>query len=588
MDTHWQEHDPIEFHFDPMDTTEELELYRPGGYHPVAIGDMLDAQPDLPAPQRRYRILHKLGYGAYATVWLARDVRSATFVALKITTADLGAHAAREAQMLARLAGARRGDSDGAPSHILEIYDHFSIRGPNGTHHVLVTEVVVPALSSLNPSKPPGWRKALARGLVRGVAQMHDSGAKHGDIHLGNLGCAFPELAGQDESNVMQDLSPYDVTIVLPCDPVAQTASLPPYVVAPCALAQYMKQIRAPDSAPHPKLLDYGNARGTDEPAGDIQCAAEACAPEVAFALVALGRRDPGWGPESDVWAVGAAMYELVAGSSIFHGVGISDGLLRAMAVMAGGVLPEWQAYWESRPSLQSAELSLEDAETKWQERREHLRRGCEDDADADRLVRLLRRILVLDPGKRPTIHEVLHDPWFDMELSQCCCCTQSHERYSYEATQHPDGAIHSSAAVFYRRLETPNTYPECASVAWIPGTPLVWREVAMRLPSGEVPGPRLYHFPPKISSYSSLHYEIELVRTNSPVSCVIFIIGYRGVVPVPVVCEKRVGSPFQQRELYSAGKPVLSCPTAITDDAVKSMFIWLCIQPSHVVSHLR
>ncbi len=35
------------------------------------------------------------------------------------------------------------------------------------------------------------------------------------------------------------------------------------------------------------------------------------------------------------------------------------------------------------------------------------------DEADADQLVQLLRRVLVLDPEKRPTIDEVLQDPWF-------------------------------------------------------------------------------------------------------------------------------------------------------------------------------
>ena len=39
--------------------------YRPGGYHPVALGDTLK--------DGRYQIRHKLGYGGYSTVWVARD-----------------------------------------------------------------------------------------------------------------------------------------------------------------------------------------------------------------------------------------------------------------------------------------------------------------------------------------------------------------------------------------------------------------------------------------------------------------------------------------------------------------------------------
>jgi hypothetical protein len=46
---------------------ENLEAYRPGGYHPLYLGDHLHNQ--------RYTILRKLGYGSYSTVWLARDQR---------------------------------------------------------------------------------------------------------------------------------------------------------------------------------------------------------------------------------------------------------------------------------------------------------------------------------------------------------------------------------------------------------------------------------------------------------------------------------------------------------------------------------
>ena len=44
---------------------ESLDRYRPGGYHPVHIGDVYD---------EKYRVLHKLGYGSHSTVWFARDL----------------------------------------------------------------------------------------------------------------------------------------------------------------------------------------------------------------------------------------------------------------------------------------------------------------------------------------------------------------------------------------------------------------------------------------------------------------------------------------------------------------------------------
>lgn len=52
----------IERDFD--DFEEGREKYRPGGLHPVFIGDIYND---------RYQILRKIGYGMYSTVWLVKD-----------------------------------------------------------------------------------------------------------------------------------------------------------------------------------------------------------------------------------------------------------------------------------------------------------------------------------------------------------------------------------------------------------------------------------------------------------------------------------------------------------------------------------
>ena len=57
---------------------EPAEDYAPGGYHPVALGDVYD---------ERYEVQHKLGWGVYSTVWCCRDLRSRRRVALKIQKA---------------------------------------------------------------------------------------------------------------------------------------------------------------------------------------------------------------------------------------------------------------------------------------------------------------------------------------------------------------------------------------------------------------------------------------------------------------------------------------------------------------------
>ncbi|KAF2724703.1 hypothetical protein K431DRAFT_261796 [Polychaeton citri CBS 116435] len=60
---------------------EPLHRYRLGGYHPIHTGDVSDSG--------RYRILHKLGWGGYSTVWAARDERASENMAIKIAVSGL-------------------------------------------------------------------------------------------------------------------------------------------------------------------------------------------------------------------------------------------------------------------------------------------------------------------------------------------------------------------------------------------------------------------------------------------------------------------------------------------------------------------
>ena len=54
---------------------EGINDYKQGGYHPVYVGEVLID---------RYVIIQKLGWGHFSTVWLAKDFKYNTYVAIKV------------------------------------------------------------------------------------------------------------------------------------------------------------------------------------------------------------------------------------------------------------------------------------------------------------------------------------------------------------------------------------------------------------------------------------------------------------------------------------------------------------------------
>lgn len=61
--------------------TEDVNRYEPGGFHPILIGDTL-------GPRNRFRVVHKLGYGQFSTVWLCYDEEDKIWRAVKVICAD--------------------------------------------------------------------------------------------------------------------------------------------------------------------------------------------------------------------------------------------------------------------------------------------------------------------------------------------------------------------------------------------------------------------------------------------------------------------------------------------------------------------
>lgn len=108
---------------------EDVSRYVPGGYHPVDIGDRID----------EFIVLHKLGCGGFATVWLVQSLQNSRYYALKILCADVQDVDINERKVLERLG------SHNQPN-VIELVRSFEVTGPNGVHSCLVLPVCGPSL----------------------------------------------------------------------------------------------------------------------------------------------------------------------------------------------------------------------------------------------------------------------------------------------------------------------------------------------------------------------------------------------------------------------------------------------------------
>ncbi|KAJ7761010.1 kinase-like protein [Mycena metata] len=169
---------------------EDWEDYKPGGYHPVKIGDAFS--------DNRYVVVRKLGWGHFSTVWLTWDSKMKRHVALKVvkSAARYTETALDEIKLLQRLITSST--PNGAPnhpgrSHVISFLDHFRHTGPNGTHVCMVFEVLGENLLGLvkrhqNKGVPMPVVKQIAKQVLLGLDYMHRCcGVIHTDIKPENV-----------------------------------------------------------------------------------------------------------------------------------------------------------------------------------------------------------------------------------------------------------------------------------------------------------------------------------------------------------------------------------------------------------------
>lgn len=156
---------------------EDVNDYRDGGFHPILLSDTLDKNG-------RYRVLHKLGSGRTATVWLCHDTQphGYKYVAIRAIRSSVKEHMMKDKQLRAL-------DRSDKRYHLLAfMLRQFKMEGPNGTHTCVAYPVYGP------PIAPDFWRsipgecapvlRSIALQAAQAIAFLHKYGYGHRGMYI--------------------------------------------------------------------------------------------------------------------------------------------------------------------------------------------------------------------------------------------------------------------------------------------------------------------------------------------------------------------------------------------------------------------
>ncbi|PTU24481.1 hypothetical protein P175DRAFT_0506128 [Aspergillus ochraceoroseus IBT 24754] len=338
---------------------EGLHSYHPNGFHPVHLGDIFHC---------RYKVLRKLGYGRYSTVWLVEDQRCCCYKALKILSAECygGSNDLFELE-----------DID---NYIPTLVDSFEHVGPNGRHVCLVLEPMGETLASFGTLFPkcqvpsPIIQRFTKQLLLLALDYAHRSGVIHTDIQPRNVMIQI------------SDLSIIDKYLTIP-----ESSNLMDLDVALC---------------------DWGAASWTDNHLTEVIQPVLLRAPEVIL-------RAP-WGAPVDIWNLGAVLLE------VLDAVRMVDG----RAAQTGGVyktkhhLEEMVALFGPFPSWLLAQGKKEVVDEFFDENgrirdpiprpEAMLENWIESLAGDDKaeFIMFLKSMMKIDPRDRLMPKQLLDEPW--------------------------------------------------------------------------------------------------------------------------------------------------------------------------------
>ncbi|RKN31558.1 serine/threonine-protein kinase [Micromonospora musae] len=137
----------------------------------------------MPRQIGRYRVTSRLGFGAFATVWLAEDDALKSSVAIKVLADNWAHHADIRARFEQEARIMRRADSD----RLVRVLDIGEL--PDGRPYLVMTYAAGGTLAERLGAGPMRIHPALrtAADIARSVAVLHGIGVLHRDLKPSNV-----------------------------------------------------------------------------------------------------------------------------------------------------------------------------------------------------------------------------------------------------------------------------------------------------------------------------------------------------------------------------------------------------------------
>ena len=309
--------------------TEDVEKYKPGGFHPVEIGDRI-------GPSDRYLITRKLGYGGFSTVWLAQDTLEKNFVSIKILKAscsdnhdqiglykDLFNNSRSAGGKEAKLANA---DTPEWTQYILPMLSSFTQSGPNGDHSCMIFEPMGSTAGALMRYPPTGYPgigiglgtyfgKIVLRQMLGAIVSLHAQGIIHGDLHIDNVLLPLQLPPKNNREGIAPFFTPQQIDNesarkVRRRDKKQLTENVPKHLMVP--IPSFLHTLTV-DNTFHPRVIDITGAT----PKGGLSSKTPIYlqSPELVLDNIATENQD--------IWAFGFAIYEVLTGCRPISGISV-------------------------------------------------------------------------------------------------------------------------------------------------------------------------------------------------------------------------------------------------------------------------